>query len=113
MTTLLTGNVLFLRTREGAEAAPPDMQLNFTPSIPAPLAPMLNIPLAACIFLPILVQPFSIGEVTLRSADPLDAAVDQPQLPAAAAPTCEAFVQGDRDDPRHRQHAGLQRPQRR
>jgi choline dehydrogenase len=71
MTTLLTGNVLFLRTRDGAEAAAPDMQLNFTPSIPAPLAPMLNIPFAACIFLPILVQPFSIGEVTLRSADPL------------------------------------------
>ena len=71
MTTLLTGNVLFLRTREGSDAAPPDMQLNFTPSIPAPLAPMLNIPFAACIFLPILVQPFSIGEVTLRSADPL------------------------------------------
>ncbi len=63
--------MLFLRTREGAEAAPPDMQLNFTPSIPAPLAPLLNIPFAACIFLPILVQPFSIGEVTLRSADPL------------------------------------------
>jgi choline dehydrogenase len=72
MTTLLTGNVLFLRTREGSDAAPPDMQLNFTPSIPAPLAPMLNIPFAACIFLPILVQPFSIGEVKLRSADPLD-----------------------------------------
>jgi choline dehydrogenase len=72
MTTLLTGNVLFLRTREGAEAAAPDMQLNFTPSIPAPLAPILNIPFAACIFLPILVQPFSTGEVMLNSADPMD-----------------------------------------
>ena len=72
MTNLLTGNVLFLRTREGAEAAPPDMQLNFTPSIPAPLAPILNIPFAACIFLPILVQPFSTGEVMLRSVNPLD-----------------------------------------
>ena len=69
---LLTGNVLFLRTRDGAEAAVPDMQLNFTPSIPAQLAPILNIPVAACIFLPILVQPFSRGEITLRSANPLD-----------------------------------------
>ena len=72
MTTLLTGNVLFLRTRDGAQAATPDMQLNFTPSIPAPLAPILNIPFAACIFLPILVQPFSSGEIKLRSANPLD-----------------------------------------
>ncbi|MBI2378043.1 MAG: GMC family oxidoreductase N-terminal domain-containing protein [Deltaproteobacteria bacterium] len=70
-TTLLTGNVLFLRTREGSHAAPADMQLNFTPSIPGPLAPILNIPFAACIFLPILVQPFSVGSVGLRSADPV------------------------------------------
>ena len=70
MTTLLTGNVLFLRTRPGSDAAAPDVQLNFTPSIPAPLAPMLNIAFAACIFLPILVQPFSVGEVRLRSSDP-------------------------------------------
>lgn len=72
-TTLLTGNVLFLQTRDGAGAAPPDVQLNFTPSIPRPLAAMLNLPFAACIFLPILVQPFSRGSVTLRSADPLAA----------------------------------------
>lgn len=69
-TTLLTGNVLFMRTRVGAQAAAPDLQLNFTPSIPRPLAPLLNLPIAACIFLPILVQPFSRGSVTLRSADP-------------------------------------------
>ena len=92
MTTLLTGNVLFLRTRDGAEAAAPDMQLNFTPSIPAPLAPMLNIPFAACIFLPILVQPFSIGEVTLRSADPLDAPVINPNYLSQPADV-QAFVQ--------------------
>jgi choline dehydrogenase len=69
-TTLLTGNVLFFRTRAGAEAAAPDLQLNFTPSIPGPLAPLLNLPFPACIFLPILVQPFSRGRVTLRSGDP-------------------------------------------
>ena len=77
MTTLLTGNVLFTRTREGAGV--PDLQLNFTPSIPAPLAPVLpDLGGPACIFLPILVQPESRGEVTLRSADPLDAPVIDP-----------------------------------
>lgn len=92
MTTLLTGNVLFLRTRDGADAEPPDMQLNFTPSIPAPLAPMLNIPFAACIFLPILVQPASRGQVTLRSADPLAAPVIDPNYLQQPA-DLQAFVQ--------------------
>lgn len=91
MTTLLTGNVLFLRTRDGADAAPPDMQLNFTPSIPAPLAPLLNLPFAACIFLPILVQPFSSGQVTLRSADPLAAPVIDPNYLQQPADV-QAFV---------------------
>ena len=77
-TTLLTGNVLFVRTRQDSSAAP-DLQLNFTPSVPAPLAPLLNIPVPACIFLPILVQPLSRGEVRLRSSDPLD----QPEIDPA------------------------------
>ena len=72
MTTLLTGNVLFVNTREGADAAVPDLQLNFTPAIPAPLAPVLpDFGGPVSIFLPILVQPFSRGEVGLNSADPL------------------------------------------
>ena len=72
MTTLLTGNVLFVNTREGAGAAVPDLQLNFTPAIPAPLAPVLpDFGGPVSIFLPILVQPFSRGEVGLQSADPL------------------------------------------
>jgi choline dehydrogenase len=71
-TTLLTGNVLFARMRDGMSAAAPDLQLNFTPSVPRPLKPALPFD-SACIFLPILVQPFSIGEVTLRSANPQDA----------------------------------------
>jgi choline dehydrogenase len=72
MTTLLTGNCLFVRTRSGAKAAPPDLQLNFTPSVPKPLSPILNFGGPASIFLPILVQPFSKGEVKLRSARPQD-----------------------------------------
>lgn len=79
-TTLLTGNVLFVRTRSGSDAAPTDLQLNFTPSIPGPLAPVLpDFGGPVCIFLPILVQPFSIGEVTLRSSNPLDPPVINPR----------------------------------
>ncbi len=78
-TTLLTGNVLFVRTRPGSDAAPTDLQLNFTPSVPGPLAPVLpDFGGPVCIFLPILVQPFSIGEVTLRSSNPLDPPVINP-----------------------------------
>ncbi len=77
-TTLLTGNALFVNTRQGSSDEAPDLQLNFTPSVPAALAPMLNIPVPACIFLPILVQPVSKGEVRLRSSNPLDAPVINP-----------------------------------
>lgn len=71
-TTLLTGNVLFTKTREGMSAATPDLQLNFTPAIPKPLAPVLpDLGGPVAIFLPILVRPFSVGTVTLKSADPL------------------------------------------
>ncbi len=79
MTTLLTGNTLFVNTRDGSSAAPPDLQLNFTPAIPAPLAPLLpNFGGPVAIFLPILVQPFSIGWVKLRSSDPSDAPLINP-----------------------------------
>ncbi len=78
--TLLTGNLLFFQTREGADAAPPDMQLNFTPAVPQQLRPMIDLPFPACIFLAILVQPFSLGEVKLRSANPTDAPVIDPKF---------------------------------
>jgi choline dehydrogenase len=84
-TTLLTGNALFVKTREGMGAAPPDLQLNFTPSVPKPLKPMLDFGGPACIFLPILVQPFSRGEVTLRSANPQDAPKIDPKYLACSA----------------------------
>ncbi len=78
-TVLLTGNVLFVKTREGMGYAPPDLQLNFVPSVPGPLAPVLpDLGGPACIFLPILVQPFSTGEVKLRSSDPLDKPIINP-----------------------------------
>ncbi len=36
---LLTGNILFVNTRTTTPDAPPDMQLLFTPAVPAPLLP--------------------------------------------------------------------------
>jgi choline dehydrogenase len=68
---LLTGNVLFAETRSGAAAQSPDLQLNFTPAVPLPLSAALSFGGPAAIFLAILVQPQSRGEVRLRSADPL------------------------------------------
>ena len=76
--TLLTGNVLFVKTRPGMTEAPPDLQLNFTPAVPKPLMDVIRLPVPAGIFLPILVQPFSTGQVRLRSADPTDAPLIDP-----------------------------------
>ncbi len=75
---LLTGNTIFLNTRTERPDAAPDLQLNFTPAVPQPLAPVLNIPIPVGIFLPIMVQPDSIGSVTLRSTDPQDSPHIQP-----------------------------------
>jgi choline dehydrogenase len=68
-TTLLTGNVLFVNLVN--ESGLVDLQLNFTPSLPAPLAPILpDLGGPVCIFLPILVAPLSRGEVRLTSKNP-------------------------------------------
>lgn len=77
--SLLTGEALFVRTRSGGDDIGPDLQLNFTPAVPRPLAPVLNIPIPVCIFLPIMVNPESIGEVRLRSANPEDPPIVDPR----------------------------------
>lgn len=64
---ILTGNVLFTDLNGHGEPGTPDLQLNFTPAVPRPLARMLP-PLGgpAMIFLPILIRPKSVGAVSLR-----------------------------------------------
>ncbi|MDX1934984.1 MAG: GMC family oxidoreductase N-terminal domain-containing protein [Capsulimonadales bacterium] len=70
-TLTLCGNILFRRTLPRPENdRTPDLQMIFSPTVPLPLAPVLQFPAPVCIFLPILVRPASRGTVTLASADP-------------------------------------------
>jgi len=67
-TSLLTGSVAYVRS--DASLAAPDLQILFTPSVPASLAPTLALPVPAAIFIAVLVSPDSRGTVRLASADP-------------------------------------------
>lgn len=63
---LLTGNVMFLNTNDNSPYGAADLQLNFTPSAPKPLQRFLpDMGGDIMIFLPILVQPKSRGEVAI------------------------------------------------
>ena len=75
---LLTGNILFVNTRTSTPDAPPDMQLLFSPAVPMPMSRVLNFGGPACIFGAILVQPESVGVVGLRSPNPLDPPIINP-----------------------------------
>mgnify|MGYP001156976263 CR=1 FL=1 len=64
--TLLTGNVAFLNLNDNGLGGAPDLQLNFTPAAPTPLQRFLPpLPGEVMIFLPILVQPKSVGSITI------------------------------------------------
>lgn len=70
---------LFTRTRPNMEAAPPDVQINFSAGLPQ-LAPIeFNADGPVSIFVPVLIQPQSRGEVKLRSANPQDPPVIDPR----------------------------------
>jgi choline dehydrogenase len=74
---LATGNVLFTRTH-GDTTRAPNMQINFTPSVPKQYRAMLDFGGPASIFLAMMVQPNSVGQVRLRSANPQDQPVIDP-----------------------------------
>ncbi len=76
--TLLTGNALFTKTRKGMKAAPPDLQIIYSPGVPKALSAAIPVPRPASIFVPILVQPYSRGEVRLHSANPAEAPLIDP-----------------------------------
>ena len=82
---LLDGNILFVNTRTSTPDAPPDMQLLFSPAVPMPMSRVLNFGGPACIFGAILVQPESVGAVGLRSANPLDPPIINPNYLEARA----------------------------
>jgi choline dehydrogenase len=83
-TLTLCGNILFRQTLPRAENdKTPDLQMIFSPTVPLPLAPVLQFPAPVCIFLPILVRPASRGTVTLRSADPDENPVVDPNYLSA------------------------------
>ncbi|HEY9659731.1 MAG TPA: GMC family oxidoreductase N-terminal domain-containing protein [Allocoleopsis sp.] len=63
---------LFTRSRPQMEAAPPDIQINFSAGIPELAPPEFKANGSVSIFVPLLIQPQSRGEVKLRSANPID-----------------------------------------
>ena len=67
---------LFVRTRDGMDAASPDLQYHFSAGIPAFAPPGFTD--SAFVFVPILVQPQSRGEVSLRSGNWQDPPVINP-----------------------------------
>lgn len=87
-TTVLCGNILFAKTREGMSAAAPNLQIIFTPTIPGPLRPLLKFDREVFLFICILVRPFSRGQVRLASADPMAMPIVDPNYLQ-----CEADVQ--------------------
>ncbi len=76
--TLLAEAGLFTRSRSGMEKASPDLQLIFSGS--KIVNPAYNKEGLGCSFAIVLIQPQSVGYVSLKSNNPLDVAFLQPQF---------------------------------
>jgi choline dehydrogenase len=88
---LLAEAGLFLRSQTGLRSASPDLQVFFGPV--QFLAKQYQIDGPGFTFAPILAQPRSRGEVTLRSANPLDTPVVDPRY-LEASQDMDVFVSG-------------------
>ncbi|WP_416676355.1 GMC family oxidoreductase [Egbenema bharatensis] len=75
---LLAEVALFTHSRDAMPAAPPDIQINFSAGLPQLTPPGFTATGPVSIFVPVLVQPQSRGEVRLRSANPQDPPVIDP-----------------------------------
>lgn len=69
---------LFVRTRGGLPSAAPDLQYHFCGGIQAFIPPQYPVSGPTFFFVPILAKPESVGTVRLRSANPDDPAVLDP-----------------------------------
>ena len=63
---------LFVRTRDGIPMSGPDLQYHFQAGLPDFTDPKLGLDATKVMFGAVLVKPYSRGQVTLRSTDPLD-----------------------------------------
>lgn len=83
---------LFTHTRPDMDTAPPDLQINFSAGIPA-WAPPTVPPENYSLFVPVLIQPQSRGEVKLRSPNPQDLPIIDPQY-LSVADDVHAYIKG-------------------
>jgi choline dehydrogenase len=85
---------LFTRSRSGMQAASPDLQINFSAGIPG-FVDVAEFPFEGphSIFVPILVQPQSRGYVNLRSSNPQDKPVVNPNY-LGSETDVKAYIRG-------------------
>lgn len=84
---------LFTKTRPHLAASPPDLQINFSAGIPELSPPELVTIGSVSIFVPVLIQPQSRGFVQLRSANPEDAPIINPNY-LHMSTDLQAYVRG-------------------
>ncbi|MGA7933561.1 MAG: GMC family oxidoreductase N-terminal domain-containing protein [Kovacikia sp.] len=87
---------LFTRLRPEMTAAPPDLQINFSAGISGwvpTTVPPTDPPESYSLFVPVLVQPQSRGEVKLRSANPQDPPMIDPKY-LSMETDVQTYIQG-------------------
>ncbi len=89
--TLIAETGFFTRTGVNGDAEPPDLQMKYGGL--KFVSPQYDRDGPGFTFAPVLIQPRSVGYVTLRSGDPADRAVLQPNYLADAADV-EVFLHG-------------------